>query len=458
MTTDLKDYFKLGLDSTENAGEQPGLINTIRTPVDTQSRQLSRVTFKVPKIGMLTGDSHINLRFNTNAAGKHNLNLWNGAIGAISRVRIMIGNKVFTDLEEPALIETEKLYSNDTATHLVDFERNFLGNDVRFITDKDGNFQISNESNVILSKQDNATSAKMIIEGNKCKTYGIPLRKLGATFLESQSLPVFLLGSREMILEITFNTNCAEYVTLPGSNASMASNAVEVDLQNVELVSTHVMLDEQTESEQIANLRNSPAQYPLTDTYTIRGVLPAGTNGDSATNLYRLNIQNREVHRVLLAFKRLKGETREFTANQVSDGCGDEELQVKVNGLNMFDRPVSNAATIYQLLNYYNGGVSLKVPYQVFNGTKYSQADLDFSAGYIEFNHSQHYIGLDFKNGNAGIQGSGTVMTSALEVDYSNTPNDDSGAGSQALQHTLLFYVSVSKMLTIASNSITVSF
>ena len=62
MTTDLKDYFKLGLDSTENAGEQPGLINTIRTPVDTQSRQLSRVTFKVPKIGMRTGDSHINLR------------------------------------------------------------------------------------------------------------------------------------------------------------------------------------------------------------------------------------------------------------------------------------------------------------------------------------------------------------------------------------------------------------
>ena len=62
---DIKSFFKLGLDSTDDAGEEAGLINTIRTPVDTQSRQLNRVTFKVPKIGMLTADSHINLRFTT---------------------------------------------------------------------------------------------------------------------------------------------------------------------------------------------------------------------------------------------------------------------------------------------------------------------------------------------------------------------------------------------------------
>ncbi len=457
MTTNLNDYFKLGLDSTDNAGEQPGLINTIRTPVDTQSRQLSRITFKVPKIGMLTGDSHLNLRFNTNAAGKYNLNLFNGALGAISRVRILIGNKVLTDLEEPAIIENEKIYSNDTLTHLIDFERNFLGNDLRLETDNDnGDFLLSTDSNIVRSDQGNATANKMIIEGNQCKTYGIPLRKLGAAFLETASLPVFLLGSREMILEVTFHTNCGEYATRPGQ--VIASNAVEVDLVNVELITTHVMLNEQTESEQISNLRNSPAQYPLTDTYTIRGVLPANTADTRVTNLYRLNIQNREVHRVLMAFKRLNGVSDQFVANQVSDGCGDEELQVKVNGLNMFDRPVTNACSIYQLLNYYNGGVSLKMPYQMFHGTAYAMGALSFDTKYRDLLHTQHFIGLDFKNGNAGIQGSGTVMNSALEIDYTTTPNNDSGEDTQLQQHNLLFYVSVSKMLSIGANSITVSF
>ncbi len=53
MSVNLQDYFKLGLDSTNNAGEQPGLINTIRTPADTRSASLNRVTFIVPMVGVL---------------------------------------------------------------------------------------------------------------------------------------------------------------------------------------------------------------------------------------------------------------------------------------------------------------------------------------------------------------------------------------------------------------------
>jgi hypothetical protein len=455
-TTDIDQYFKLGLDSTNNAGEQAGLINTIRTPTDTASAQLSRVTFKVPKIGMLTGDSHINLKFTGADANKYNLNLVNGALGCIKRFRILIGNKVLTDLEEPALLENNKMYSNDTLTHLNDFEKNFIGNDLSFVTDQDsGNFQLAPNGNIEVSNTGNPKASKMVIEGAKCKTYGIPLRKLGASFLETASLPVFLLGSREMIIEITFHNDAREYAVLP--SGAIAKASVSVDINNVELVSTHVMLDDETESEQIANLRDSPAQYPLTDTYVIRGVLPAGADATPATNLYRLNIQNREVHRILMATKRLVGTNVEFLANQVAEGCGDESLQVKANGLNVFDRPVTNSATIYQLLNYYNGGPSLKVPFQVFNGTLYSMTELNADVDYSDLQGAMHYVGLDFKNGNAGIQGSGTVMTSALEIDYTNTPNTG-GSGKQTEQHDMLFYVSISKMLSIGASSIVVSF
>lgn len=452
---DLKKYFKLGLDSTNNATEQAGLINTVRTPVDTQSRQLNRVTFKVPKIGMLTADSHINLRF-TSKGDYKGLNVINGALGAVQRFRVLVGNKVLTDIERPALLENVKLYSSRTLTHLLDFEQNFIGNSLDIKTSlDDGNFVMGDDSTAIVddSGDVNIQSQFLLTAGN-CKTFGLPLRMLGASFLETQSLPVFLLGSREMIVEITFEDDARQYAI----GGTINKDTVEVDLPNVELITTHVMLDEKLEAEQIAGLSKNAAEYPLIDTYLIKGVLPAGANGTKATNLYRLNIQNREVHRVLMALPPLVSSHNEFTGNQTSEAVGDEELQVKANGLNLFDRPITNAATIYQLLNYYNGGLSLKMPYQVFNGTNYALEQQDFDADTSELLGSQHYVGLDFKNGNNGIQGSGTVMTSALEVEYSNTPNNGSGEDTQKDAHDVFFYVSFSKMLQIGQNMINVSF
>jgi len=452
---DLKSYFKLGLDSTNDATEQAGLINTIRTPVDTQSAQLNRVTFKVPKMGMLTGDSHVNLRFKSLGDYK-GLNLINGALGSVQRFRVLVGNKVLTDIERPALMENVKLYSSRTLSHLMDFERMFLGNSLDLITDlDDGNFALGDSGSAVINDAGNVSIERQyLLTSGECKTFGLPLRMLGASFLETASLPVFLLGSRDMIVEITFEDDARQYAI----GGSISKNTLSVDLPNVELITTHVMLNEELEAEQIANLRNSPAMYPLIDTYLIKGVLPAGANGVKATNLYRLNIQNREVHRVLMATPKLVGSHDDFFGNQASEGCGDEEIQVKANGLNIFDRPVSNAATIYQLLNYYNGGLSLKVPYQIFNGTEYATTQQDFDVDLSEMIGNQHFIGLDFKNGNNGIQGSGTVMTSALEVEYSNTPNNGTGEDTQRAAHDVFFYVSYSKMLQIGANMINVSF
>jgi hypothetical protein len=98
------------------------------------------------------------------------------------------------------------------------------------------------------------------------------------------------------------------------------------------------------------------------------------------------------------------------------------------------------------------------MPYQVFNGTSYALSEQNHNAEMADMLGSQHYIGLDFKNGNNGIQGSGTVMNSALEVEYSNTPNNGSGKNNQKDAHDVFFYVSHSKMLQIGQNMINVSF
>ena len=127
MSLNLNDYFNLGLDSTENATTQPGLINTIRTPTDTASSGLNRVTFKVPKIGMLTSDSHINIQFTT-ALSNVAPNLVAGALSCVERFRIIIDNKVLTDLENPSFLEVNNLYSQNTLTQLSDLHQVYLGN------------------------------------------------------------------------------------------------------------------------------------------------------------------------------------------------------------------------------------------------------------------------------------------------------------------------------------------
>ncbi len=97
MSLDLNDYFSLGLESTNQPIENAGMINVFRTPVDTSSANLNRVTFKFPKTGLLTADSMITLQFirsdSSTAQSDLTPNFVNGAIGAIKRTRILINNK-----------------------------------------------------------------------------------------------------------------------------------------------------------------------------------------------------------------------------------------------------------------------------------------------------------------------------------------------------------------------------
>ena len=103
MSYDLNSYFQLGLDST--AQEQNELVmNTLRQPVDTQSGRdgLSKVTFKVPKVGMMTGDSMIKFGVIKNTATTSNCtpNFITGVAGAIERLRITIDKNIFKQISK----------------------------------------------------------------------------------------------------------------------------------------------------------------------------------------------------------------------------------------------------------------------------------------------------------------------------------------------------------------------
>ena len=199
MSVNLKRLFLiLDLNPQINQLKNAGMINVFRTPVDSSSTNLNRVSFKFPKTGLLTGDSMITLQFvlSDSAAATSNLtpNLVNGAIGAIKRTRILVDNKVLVDLERPSLPEVVKMYSRNTQVELSEKEYKLMGNQFKTQTNSDGTEGFNTAETRLI--QDKSTAAvsftkNKILQEATSKVYGIPLKHLGADFLEQSSLPVF---------------------------------------------------------------------------------------------------------------------------------------------------------------------------------------------------------------------------------------------------------------------------
>ena len=469
MSVNLNEYFNLGLDSTNNPIEEAGQINVFRTPVDTSSQNLNRITFKVPKSGLLTADSMLNLQFvlqdTTATDSQYTLNLINGAIGAIKRTRILLDNKVLVDLQRPGLPEIVKLYSRNTQIELAERDYKLMGNQFRTTVDEEGLEILKTSDTRYYTNQlaVNSLDRNIILQPATSKVYGIPIKHLGADFLEAASLPVFLLGEREMIIEIEFFSDSREYIVTPDKTGSsnVAANTVKVVVENCELVTTHIILPNSVEQNELAAMRRQPVQYPLLDTYLIKGTVNTTQGGLGAANQadYRINFQNREVHNLLLCPTDIVPESNSVLANQKSVSLGKEVLQMKINGQNLFDRPITNQANIYQLTTYSENGRALKLPIGAcrvdpLTITNMNQSTQEF---YLDYRGGCHYVKVDFSNGNNGVFGSGTLMRQAAVIEQTYTSATVAFPNQKATRD-MNFYPTISKLLSIGANQIAISF
>lgn len=477
MSYSLNDYFQLGLDS-EAQPQNSLVMNTIRSPVNTQSGRdgLSKVTFKMPKIGMLTGDSMVTVQFIENGtpaygSGNATPNFISGALGCIERARLLVDNKVLTDLERPSMLEIPKMYSERTENEVAEFSNKFLATqfqtnvsaasgEERFNFKKTRYFTDAVETNPNITN----TIRNRISSQANSKVYGLHLKHLGAQFLENESLPVFLLGDRELVLELFFYTDCREYVvTGPGTADQLTASSVQVNYPLVELVTTHIQLPDEVQANEIANLASNPVSYPLHDNYVVKSNITTGViNTFTTQKTFRINAQNRELHKLLMVHSPLIANsdgTNRTVANQQALALGDVSFQMKSNGLNVYERPVTNPSILYQQTTYAHNGMALKLPYGSFHVNN-RQNSIPQSAQhlYATYRGTQHYLAIDFKNGNGGVFGGGSVQKQAMEIDYEVIARSGANPNQASGQFDVLFYLEVSKMLTIGQRSIDISF
>jgi len=471
MSYDLNEYFQLGLDS-EATPQNSLVMNTIRTPVDVQSGRsgLSKVVFKVPKVGMLTGDSMITLSFKQNGTTTSNAtpNFINGALGCVERCRIVLDNKELTNLERPSLLEVPKFYTRATQNEVAQFQYKFLGNQFQTTTKEvDGQENFDKSKTRYFTDEAETNDKQNVVryrvpssDETQCHKYGLHLRNLGAQFLENDSLPVFLLGSREMLIELFFYTDCREYMV--PTQGTLAASDIVIDYPNVELVSTHIQLPDDVQANEIANLARQPLTYPLIDNYLVKGTIQTGAIGTQVSRTYRINAQNREVHKLLICHNDIPANIQSnnrVVGNQKANSLGDVELQIKSNGLNLYERPVNSQALIYQQTTYAHNGMALKLPYnafQVVNRT--AQIPQGTETLYENYRGTQHYLAVDFQNGNAGVFGAGSVQKTAMEIEYKTTPRVATNPVQENRQYDTNFYLSVSKLLSIGARNVEISF
>ena len=86
-----------------------------------------------------------------------------------------------------------------------------------------------------------------------------------------------------MELVIEFDSDCRNWAFK--NTGELQSDAVSIVLEDVELVSTHVLLDEEVESEQRGMLKQSQVEYNLIESYLIRGTIQAPAANNSKTSL-----------------------------------------------------------------------------------------------------------------------------------------------------------------------------
>jgi len=469
MSLDYENFFRLGLTSEDDALEQQ-MITTIRTAPETKSSSLNRVVFKVPTQGILTRDSQIAVQIQQPAGGTESnvgLNMVNGVLGCIKEFRMTIDGQELVRLENPSYLATNDLYSKNSPQLLTDRQQYNYGCGFRTKVDIESGLEdLDDRFNLKQTNHGLYVEKYPIVAGDSNRVYGIPLHQLGATFLKEKNLPLYMLKHRDVHITLDFHQDAREYGVKIGG---IGANDLQVNLDRCELVTTHIILSEEVENAEIENLKMETFNFPMLENYAIKGTFTSPAVGVTGEDLYRLNLQGRELHRLLMVMRDPNLARNDYLANQKVLSLGDDELQFKQNGLNVFERPVNNSAMVYWLLSQHNMGRSLKVTNHSWVLNKDTlQRNQSTKDEYLAYRGRLHYLGLDVSNGNVELNdmgalvqvpyGGGVQQTSAFEVQFKTTPRAGANPDQATRNCEPIFYVECAKLLRIAPNKITITF
>ena len=416
---------------------QPAVMDIRSETIEPISSATNRYVFRLDQVGQLDSNSVLLFKaVNTLSAddtlnGDLRVNAYAGGLLAIKRATISVGDYILNDINDVGRISQLVDMGNVKSASNSKYNSHYFQNNFHTKVLESGGAGdgqntegvFGGTGSIIYDRNRSAVDFGTAIDPsiangarvNNCfitrsahtsHQIGIPLGNLFPA-LKGQQLPLFLFQDYRILLTIEFH-DCPNWVNQVTDGNAMTCTTKQVTPQDVKLQVDYIIYPSEIQNQ----MRQQTAQQgglnlTFNDVVKIEKQIPAIAAGIEQSVEHRLGFDNREVHKIYM----LKKIAREgnindrILLNARCDGMNQEEYNVNIDGVDIFQENKWNPSSQYNETSYCLGG-DLQVPRPMyFNDENTIMSKLaDTKGGLLG---KMKPLCLDLDNGSGGILGAG---------------------------------------------------
>jgi hypothetical protein len=385
----------------------------------------------------------------TNGGDSDNLrlNCWNGGLGCIRAVEFQVGDFQVQRIEDINLWSSTNMLYNlppDVQTKKLG---HYLQNQLHYeatssagagVSDLTGQVVPDNaRSGINYGQSDDATGAainsfKLNSSAASNEKIGIPLGML-LPMINDKELPLFLFTNYKVHITIEFESDASKFAndiskTNVAGNEYLAASDGEVSFSDVQMLVDYLVLPARVQNATLAETQKEGGfMIDFVNPLNIKKTSAAATANTDATYEHRINTINQEVHYIQqLKQMAIPGGATNFynkvLLGQRVDGVALEELQINVNGVDIFTAGfVKNPVELYNNCSYALGR-DLQVVKPLYMNDPATEASL-LSPPQNGLLGKYKPLMLDLRNGEPTKRGGGRFIGEyPIRVIYKNKP------------------------------------
>ena len=467
-----------------------------------------KFVFRLEPNGYLDENSLLLFKLKNNTANELRLNVLNGGLACIKRVRFAVGDYILNDVDGVNEIATLEHLLTKSRAYQNSVLSQYLGNQfytkVAETQQKDvsgiqrvgkgelvndpvlGGISVGGSSNASLA--DGAVDGKVVgVNSLKIKTnifdnhqVGVPLGMI-VPALRGRTIPLFLFDEYRIYITVEFNDASVYAYNLAktdySGNETLDAAATDVTVEDVKLQVDYIIEPAEL-VEKVKNQVKDGYSMNFYDIVRVESQLETGTAGQVQRKEFKLGQNNREVHKIftIRRFTDVSGNpktrSQALLGKQRCDGINKEAVNYYVNG-----RDLLPESEVFQNGFHYDQlGLALDTDLNVERPMFENSKDTQFAGLASRTNPlmgTYKPLGVDLRNGNGGVVGGGTnIGDYPILVKYAREPVADVDTGNDASNQPgtkgdggpmdMNFYVLASRRAVITSgitkNDVVVSY
>lgn len=414
--------------------------------LDPLTSNATKYVFRLEPTGFLDENSLLTFKLKSRVALDQNcrVNCWNGALGAIQRCELTVGDFVLNDSDgvaDWATLETfgtinraqqnsvlshylgNQLYTQSVATASADATPNTVITVGEIYPDPDksgialgGNTDGTSADGAAVSVSGDRTVARinshrLSYDTDLNPTYAVPLGMI-IPALKGRTVPLFMFSEYRIYITIYFNT-ADKYVnkitdTNYAGTGRLVAASDDVSVSNVKLQIDYLIYPSAVQDKLMSQLQTAEGYtMDFFDVVHIMKQLPAGIANTEQSVEFRIGQNDREVHSVYMMRKLLSRGGRQYSMllEQRVDGMPLEAIQWNINGDDEYPEFKENFGSHYDAVAEALG-TDLDVERPMFFcdvNTEWAQ----LAGATNPLLGTYKPLAIDLRNGNPGILGAG---------------------------------------------------